>query len=228
MIFVLVLLTFLLSISINYLLSRRLIKESSKGIREEEVSQKPIKKSGQLAGLLFLDDLLYSLGHTWVDLKSSTVSVGSDDFASKFVGKIERIETLPVGVEVKRGQPLWRIFFGDRWLVQRSPISGKVAVINQKILKNPHLLGEFPYGDKWIVKIIPESIIVESKKLLNKEKFMQIVDKAISKFLSQLKPSLGELYTDSGALIKGAACQLRDDQWEEISTELFNTDLGGE
>jgi glycine cleavage system H lipoate-binding protein len=226
MIFVLVFLTFAISIFVNYLLSRSLVKKQAKVVAGERLNATVAQKSTQIAGLSFLDDILYYQGHTWADLKNATVPIGADDFASKFVGKIDRIETLPVGVEVKRGQPIWRIFFGDRWIVQRAPVSGRVAVVNQRVVKNPHVLSESPYGDKWIVKIVPESLMVEAEKLFKREGFMRIADRAISKFLSQLKPALGELYTDSGALIKGAARQIEDEKWEEISTELFNSDPG--
>ncbi|HUT83234.1 MAG TPA: glycine cleavage system protein H [Thermodesulfobacteriota bacterium] len=228
MIFALVFLTFAISIIVNYLLSRGLVKKQARVVAGEGLNATVAQKSSQIAGLSFLDDILYYQGHTWVDLKNATVSVGADDFASKFVGKIDRIETLPVGVEVKRGQPIWRIFFGDRWIVQRAPVSGRVAVVNQRVVKSPHVLSESPYGDKWIVKIVPESLMVEAEKLFKREGFMRIADRAISKFLSQLKPALGELYTDSGALIKGAARQIEDEKWEEISTELFSGDLDGD
>jgi glycine cleavage system H lipoate-binding protein len=232
MIFTLVFLTFAISILVNYLLSQRMVKKQAMMVAGEEINATvaPVSspKSSRVAGLSFLDDILYHQGHTWVDLKNATVPVGADDFTSKFVGKIDRIETLPVGVEVKRGQPIWRIFLGDRWIVQRAPVSGRVAVVNQRIIKNPHVLSESSYGDKWIVKIVPESLMVESAKLFNKEGFMRIVDRAISKFLGQLKPALGELYTDSGALIKGAAREVEEEKWQEISAELFDSDLGGD
>ena len=226
MIFILVFLTFTISILVNYLLSRGLVKKQVRVTAGEGLNATVARKSSQIAGLSFLDDILYYQGHTWVDLKNATVSVGADDFASKFVGKIDRIETLPVGVEVKRGQPIWRIFFGDRWIVQRAPVSGRVAVVNQRVVKSPHVLSESPYGDKWIMKIVPESLMVEAEKLFKREGFMQIADRALSKLLGQLKPALGAVYTDSGALVTGAARQIEEEKWEEISAELFNSDPG--
>jgi glycine cleavage system H protein len=161
-------------------------------------------------------------------LNNAAVPVGADDFTCKFVGKIDRIETLPVGVEVKRGQPMWRVLFGDRWIVQRAPVSGRIVVVNQKVLKNPEVLSESPYGDKWIMKILPESLSVESAKLFGKENFMQVADRMISKLLGQLKPALGTLSTDSGALMRGAARQIEEEKWEDISSELFGSEAGGD
>jgi hypothetical protein len=89
------------------------------------------------------------------------------------------------------------------------------------------MLSDSPYGDKWIVKILPESLSVESAKLYGKESFMQIADRAISKLLGQLKPALGALSPDSGALMKGAAQQIEEDKWEEIATEIFGSDPDG-
>jgi hypothetical protein len=50
----------------------------------------------------------------------------------------------------------------------------------------------------------------------------------ISKLLGQLKPALGTLSTDSGALMRGAARQIEEEKWEDISSELFGSEAGGD
>jgi len=230
MVIILVLMTFMIAMLVNALVVQRVTRKQAEKVAKERFDGTMVKADGlkpsRVAGLAFASDVQYHPGHTWVNLHNAIVPIGADDFTCKFVGRIDRIETLPVGVEVKRGQPIWRVLFGDRWIVQRAPVSGRIVVVNQKVLKNPDGLSESPYGDRWIVKMLPESLCTESAKLFGKESFMQIADRALSKLLGQLKPALGAVYTDSGALVRGAARQIEEEKWEEISEELFNSDPG--
>jgi len=232
MVIILVVLTVVLAMLVNTFLVQKIVQKQAERTAEKKFDASIGKVGGpkpsRVAGLAFASTLQYHPGHTWVDLNNAAVPVGADDFTCKFVGKIDRIETLPVGVEVKRGQPMWRVLFGDRWIVQRAPVSGRIVVVNQKVLKNPEVLSESPYGDKWIMKILPESLSVESAKLFGKENFMQVADRMISKLLGQLKPALGTLSTDSGALMRGAARQIEEEKWEDISSELFGSEAGGD
>ncbi len=225
MVVILVALTFLIFIFAQILIVQRLARRQAEKIAEEKLSAAMTRmaepEAGRVAGLAFASDVRYHPGHTWVDLNSAAVPVGADDFTLKFVGKIERLECLPVGVEVKKGQPIWRILFGDRWVVQKAPVSGRIVAVNERVLKDPNQLAESPYGDGWIVKILPESLSTESAGLFTRESFAKIADRAISKLLGRLKPALGEVYTDAGALLHGAARQIDEELWDEIVGELF-------
>jgi len=225
MVVVMVALTFLIFIFAQILIVQRLARKQAEKIADEKLATAMTEVAkpavGRVAGLAFASDVRYHPGHTWVDLNSAAVPVGADDFTLKFVGEIERLESLPVGIEVKKGQPIWRILFGDRWVVQKAPVSGRIAAVNEKVLKDPNQLTDSPYGDGWIVKILPESLNAEQAGLFSRESFSKIADRAISKILGQLKPALGEVYTDAGALLHGAAKQIDEDKWDEVVTELF-------
>lgn len=224
MVVIMVALTFVVIVLVNLLVIQKIAQRQAEKLAGEKLAAAMVKETkpeaSRVAGLVFSDSVQYYSGHTWADLNNAAVPVGVDDFARKFVGSIERIETLPVGVEVKKGQPLWRILFGDRWIVQKAPVSGRVVALNHEVLRNPETLSESPYNN-WLIKILPESLSAETAGLFNKEKFMQLTDRAISKFLGQLKPALGELYTDSGALIEGAARKIDEDKWDDVVDGLF-------
>ncbi|MDQ4074206.1 MAG: hypothetical protein M3162_07890, partial [Thermoproteota archaeon] len=72
---------------------------------------------------------------------------------SYIAGKIVRIKLKPTGQLIGRGKSLGTMeslrYFG----VIRSPVTGTIVEINEKLLSNPKLINDFPFYDGWIAKI---------------------------------------------------------------------------
>lgn len=68
-----------------------------------------------------------SKAHAWVEIAfSGEARIGIDDFAQKVIGTIDRIEVVPLGTEVSKGDTLLTVRHGIHALSIPAPLSGKV------------------------------------------------------------------------------------------------------
>ncbi len=97
-------------------------------------------------------ELKYTRSHEWLRQEDGLCIVGLTDFAVNALGDIVFIRLPEVGDEVTAG-----VSFADVESVKAvsdvfSPVSGKVAQINEQLLDSPELVNQDPYG-AWFIKI---------------------------------------------------------------------------
>lgn len=97
-------------------------------------------------------ELKYTKSHEWLRQEDGLCIVGLTDFAVNALGDIVFIRLPEVGDEVAAGSS-----FADVESVKAvsdvfSPISGKVAEINEELLDSPELVNQDPYS-AWFIKI---------------------------------------------------------------------------
>ncbi len=98
------------------------------------------------------EELKYTKTHEWLKEEDGLCVVGLTDFAQDALGDIVFVNLPSVGDEVKAGE-----MFGDVESVKAvsevfSPVSGKVAQINEAIVDDPSLVNSDCYG-AWLIKV---------------------------------------------------------------------------
>ncbi|MEM3884934.1 MAG: glycine cleavage system protein H [Nitrososphaerota archaeon] len=83
------------------------------------------------------------------------VRVGLVRDVVEFVGMIEFVRVLPRGRLVTRGYPFGSVEHGMRVMLLRSPVSGWIVEVNEKLREEPELINEDPYGEGWIAVFRP-------------------------------------------------------------------------
>ncbi|NLD11801.1 glycine cleavage system protein GcvH [Aminicella lysinilytica] len=97
--------------------------------------------------------LLFSKSHEWVNMiDDTTAQVGLTDYAQAELGGLVFVNLPEEGDDVVSGEP-----FADVESVKAvsdvfSPVTGKVAEINEELLDAPEKINEAPY-DAWFVKV---------------------------------------------------------------------------
>jgi glycine cleavage system H protein len=125
-------------------------------------------------------DLYYTPDHTWMKTESSgAVKVGFDDFGQKLAGQIKFLRINPVGKELKQLERFGTLETG-KWTGKLvAPVTGKIATVNQEVIKNPALINEDPYGKGWIITLLPVNLGEELKNLLHKDTAIEWLKKDI-------------------------------------------------
>ncbi|MDY5783857.1 MAG: glycine cleavage system protein GcvH [Gemmiger sp.] len=98
------------------------------------------------------EELKYTKSHEWVKEEDGVITVGLTDYAQSALGDIVFINLPEEGDDVTAGQA-----FSDVESVKAvsdvfSPVTGKVAAINEELLDNPALVNEDPY-EAWLIKV---------------------------------------------------------------------------
>jgi len=101
------------------------------------------------------DELRYTESHEWarLDEDSKHVTVGISDFAVEQLGDIVFLELPNIGDQVKKGQPFGTIESVKAASDLYSPVTGKIAEVNQDLTDNLEWLKTDAYRQSWIIKI---------------------------------------------------------------------------
>jgi glycine cleavage system H protein len=161
-------------------------------------------------------------GHTWAfTRKGNTVTVGTDDFAQRFIGNVDNISLPEIGLNVKQGEPLFTLHNKNRELTQVAPVSGIIVEVNKKLSSSPAQLNESPMEDAWIAKIATTNLSTEVRNLLkgvSAERWMGSVRQIL---LHRFSTTPGYLMQDGGTIIKNIGSLIPDDQWCTYVNEFF-------
>ena len=137
-------------------------------------------------------DLYYwpkDTAHTWAKVEpENMVSVGVDDFAQKQAGELLFIRLFPAGKEVKQGQRFGTLETA-KWVGPLlSPVSGKIAQVNEEVLKKPKLVNEDPYGKGWMVIINPTNLEEDLTRLVKGDQAVDWLKKDIREVAKEAVP----------------------------------------
>ena len=109
-------------------------------------------------------NLFYSKEHEWAHINDEEVVIGITDYAQSQLGDVIFIEFPEVGTHFQKGN-----VFGEVEAVKTvselyAPLSGTIKEVNVTLDESPDLVNTDPYGEGWIIKVIPDAI--EEKNLL--------------------------------------------------------------
>jgi len=95
-------------------------------------------------------DRKYSQEHEWVVVDGDTARVGITDYAQDSLGDIVFVQVPDVGLEVVAGSSCAEVESTKSVSEIYSPVSGKVAAVNEALADEPERVNRDPYGDGWI------------------------------------------------------------------------------
>jgi len=117
--------------------------------------EKAVRPTPELVnGFRVPENLRYHPGHTWALSESpSLVRVGMDEFASKLIGKIDRLTLPQRGQWIRQGQKIATFFRDGASVDMVSPIEGSIADVNDGVSQDPKLAQNDCYGEGWLVTV---------------------------------------------------------------------------
>ena len=145
MVAIFVLLTFLVLMTIDYILNRDKYHMQLAGADSTPSTA---------AGVTLPPTLAYHPGHTWaLDEGNGHVRVGLDEFAASLLGHITHIELPKRGRWIQQGDRGFTVFTDNGPVSMPVPAEGEIIAINEKLINDPTLVSQDPYGKGWMIKI---------------------------------------------------------------------------
>ncbi len=113
------------------------------------------------------ENLFYHKEYQWVKVESGKVKIGIIDFAQKQLHDIVYVELPNVGDTITQNEP-----FGTLESVKAvsdliAPVTGTIEAVNEELESKPELLNEDPYGEGWILTVVPTNLDTDLKAILN-------------------------------------------------------------
>ncbi len=218
---ILVLLTFAGFLSIDYFRSRKhvVVRPALQTARPDVL---PRLAPSVVGGFQVPDNLRYHPGHTWALSESpNLVRVGLDDFASKLIGKIERIALPQRGQWVRQGQKIWTIFRDGSSVDMVSPIEGTVAEINEAAVRDPESARTDPYGEGWLLTVQSPDAKTNFRNLLGGALARWWTQESANRLHKMMPMPLGALAQDGGVAMDDVTTHLPKQDWAKLAKEFF-------
>jgi len=171
------------------------------------------------------EGLFYHQGHGWLRPEPGSIGVvGLDDFAQKFIGKIDAVDLPPVGSRLAQGDKGWSLVVDGVPIPMLSPVAGEVVEVNPEVLRSPEILREDPYGKGWLLKVKSTRIASNTRNLLSGKLARAWMESALDKLHPLHGESLGPVLQDGGLMVDGIARVLGGDQWVGLAKTHLMTD----
>lgn len=120
------------------------------------------------------EDLHYTKDHEWVRIEGGVGTVGITDYAQHAMGDVVYVELPEVGDEVAAGDDFVVVESVKGANDVFSPVSGKVAEVNDELDGAPELVNQDPYAN-WLVKL-EVADPSEAGKLLDASAYAKLVE----------------------------------------------------
>lgn len=190
-------------------LSKKIASEAKKGRIDLPLSTQIIER-------------YFHRGHSWALVEhSNTVTAGVDDFAQRFIGKVDTIELPQIGSKLRKGERMVTMKHGEKSLSPVSPISGTVVAVNSKLTTSPSTINDSPFEKGWIVKLTPIDLTTELRTLLKgivAERWQEAVRAHMIHWFS---PRFGTVMQDGGELVDNVSDVVTKDEWRMLVDEFF-------
>lgn len=121
------------------------------------------------------DTLKYSEEHEWVRTEGDEAVTGITDFAQHELTDIVFVELPAVGAELQKGGAMAVVESVKAVSDVYSPLTGTVTAVNSRLVDEPELVNNDPYGDGWMVRIKPASP-EEIDELMSAEQYKQHIN----------------------------------------------------
>jgi glycine cleavage system H protein len=123
---------------------------------------------------MFEDKLKYTQEHEWVSVEGNIATIGITEHAAEELGEVVYVELPEIDSVLGQNDEAGTIESVKTVSSLYSPLTGKIAAVNEDLDGEPSLINDSPYGDGWIFKI-DMSDASEVNQLLSLEDYEDFV-----------------------------------------------------
>lgn len=121
------------------------------------------------------DNHRYLESHEWVQADADPARIGISDFAQEELGDVVYVELPEVGDSIKAGTVFGAVESIKAVSDLYAPISGTVNAVNDRLVDEPELVNESPYGEGWLIEV--KGVDTEERgALLSAEEYREQAD----------------------------------------------------
>ena len=99
------------------------------------------------------DDLRYHPEHDWARIEGEEAVLGITWFAQDSLGELVHYEPPAVGATIAKDEPYGEVESVKAVSDVIAPLSGEVLAVNERVVAEPEIVNEDPYGEGWLVRI---------------------------------------------------------------------------
>jgi glycine cleavage system H lipoate-binding protein len=172
---------------------------------------------------IFPVESVISTSHIWLQkVQNGMLKLGIDEFILKTLGNMNLIPIKKEGEVVNKGEPFLKALFGNRTVVFRSPIEGKINFVNKNL---GNKIVQDCYGDDWAIMVEPKSVnLNEFKKSSDAIKWLHDEFNRFKDFIASKSNNLelaGVTLQDGGNIVEGVLRSFDDSTIKEFEEQFL-------
>jgi glycine cleavage system H protein len=99
------------------------------------------------------EDLKYHREHDWVRIDGEEATLGITWKAQDALGELVYFQAPELGAKLTKDAPYGEVESVKAVSDLVAPVSGEVLEVNEKVVEEPSLVNDDPYGEGWLVRI---------------------------------------------------------------------------
>jgi glycine cleavage system H protein len=99
------------------------------------------------------DELQYHSEHDWARIDGDEATLGITWFAQDSLGELVHYEPPEEGAEISKGSSYGEVESVKAVSDVIAPLSGVIIEVNPKVVAEPEIVNEDPYGEGWLIRI---------------------------------------------------------------------------
>jgi len=99
------------------------------------------------------DELRYHSEHDWARIDGEEATLGITWFAQDSLGELVHYESPDVGSTVTKDESYGEVESVKAVSDIIAPLSGEVLEVNAKVVDEPEVVNDDPYGEGWLIRI---------------------------------------------------------------------------
>lgn len=180
-----------------------------------------------VGGFRFQHELSYHLGHAWAwPERAGVVRLGSDEFTGRLLGSIDGVDLPPLGTVLRQGDRAWCLRRAGRCVPILAPLGGRVIAANEQLCGDPDLVRCDPYGEGWLVAVVPHDLRGDLNNLLRGDLARYWLEGCAAEMRAYACRSGHLSIVDGGAVSGDLREILSEAEWIVSIRHLLRTDLG--
>jgi glycine cleavage system H lipoate-binding protein len=141
-------------------------------------------------------------GHTWLKIEpEEEVRIGFDDFITRVLGPMDKIEIPLIGQVVKRDRADIRLRRGSYKANVLSPLTGVVTATNPDLMSQPDLARQSPFAEGWVMRVRPKNLRHDLQHLAIGNEAKKMVSRDVDKIIRLIEDYSGLMAADGGEFV---------------------------
>ena len=99
------------------------------------------------------EDLRYHPEHDWARVEGDVATLGITWYAQEALGEIVHYEPPEEGSSLAKDESYGEVESVKAVSDVVSPLSGEVVEVNAKVVEEPEIINDDPYGEGWLVRV---------------------------------------------------------------------------
>ena len=168
-------------------------------------------------GYLVPRDYYIHGGHGWARVEyGGRVRIGLDDFGNRLVGPVEKMRLPSLGTRFKAGEESFILNRDDHEAGVKSPISGVVTAVNQRLSDYPSCTNQDPYSAGWVLLIDPMELRSDLKGLNFGVDSVKFIETEAERLLSMIVDDPKAAAATGGEPITDVYGSFKDVGWDQL------------